>query len=67
MKFESMILGTLFVACFGICALVMGAMLTAKSATVRMTGATPSASSVATTQADCAQRIDAARCTDSNG
>jgi len=67
MKFESMILGTLFVACFGICALVMGAMLTAKSATVQMTGATPSASSVATAQADCAQRIDAARCTGSNG
>jgi len=67
MKFESMILGTLFVACFGICALVMGAMLTAKSATVQMTGATPSASSVATTQPDCAQRIDTARCTGSNG
>jgi membrane protein implicated in regulation of membrane protease activity len=67
MKFESMILGTLFVACFGICALVMGAMLTAKPAAVQMTGATPSASSVATTQAHCTQRIDAARCAGSNG
>lgn len=27
MKFESLILVTLFVACFGVCALVMGAML----------------------------------------
>ena len=67
MKFESLILGTLFVACFGICALVMGAMLTAKSATVQMTGTTRSASTVAVAQPDCVHRIDAARCTGSNG
>lgn len=67
MKFESVILGTLFVACFSICALVMGAMLTARSAAVQMTGATQPASSVAITQADCAQRTDTARCTGHDG
>lgn len=67
MKFESLILGTLFVTCFGICALVMGAMLTAKSTTAQMTGTPRSASAVAVTQPDCAQRAYSRHCSASNG
>ncbi|WP_168170353.1 hypothetical protein [Rhodanobacter sp. C03] len=39
MKFESQILGALFVACFGICALVMGAMLKTTPASVQLASA----------------------------
>jgi hypothetical protein len=39
MKFESLILATLFVACFGICALVMGAMLKTTPASIQLASA----------------------------
>lgn len=39
MKFESQILATLFVACFSICALVMGAMIKATPASVQLASA----------------------------
>jgi len=39
MKFESLILASLFVVCFAICALVMGAMLTAMPGSVQLAGA----------------------------
>ncbi|MBQ4854807.1 hypothetical protein IMW82_08995 [Rhodanobacter sp. B2A1Ga4] len=39
MKFESQILAGLFVVCFAVCALVMGAMLTATLHPVQLAGA----------------------------
>jgi len=39
MKFESHSLASLFVACIAICALVMGAMLTATPSSVQLAGA----------------------------
>ncbi len=43
MKFESLILASLFVACFAVCALVMGAMLTATPNSVQLAGANKAA------------------------
>jgi len=48
MKFESMILASLFVACFALCTLVMGAMLTASPRTAALAGAQHSAIQSAT-------------------
>lgn len=67
MKIESLLLGTLFVACFGICALVMGSMLTAKPTSGRVAPAAPAASSVAVAPVDCAQHVNMLRCAGSNG
>ena len=68
MKFESLLLGTLFVACFGICALVMGAMLTATPTSGRVTRATDPVVGVAVAKVDCAaRRIDTLRCAGGNG
>ncbi|MDW2982821.1 hypothetical protein [Rhodanobacter sp. KK11] len=39
MKFESLILASLFAVCFAVCALVMGAMLTATPDAVQLAGA----------------------------
>ena len=39
MKFESLILVGLFAVCFTVCALVMGAMLTARPSSVQLAGA----------------------------
>jgi len=39
MKFESHILAGLFVVCFAVCALVIGAMLTVTPAPVQLAGA----------------------------
>ncbi|WP_426688191.1 hypothetical protein [Rhodanobacter ginsengiterrae] len=57
MKFESMILASLFVACFALCTLVLGAMLTATPNAVPLAGTTTSAAT-----AHCAQAVDAASC-----
>lgn len=38
MKFESLILASLFAVCFAVCALVMGAMLTATPSSVQLAG-----------------------------
>ena len=38
MKFESQILASLFVVCFVVCALVMGAMLKATPSSVQLAG-----------------------------
>ncbi|WP_157616996.1 hypothetical protein [Rhodanobacter sp. Soil772] len=43
MKFESLILASLFVVCFTVCALVMGAMLTATPSSVQLAGANKTA------------------------
>lgn len=61
MKFESMILASLFVACFALCTLVMGAMLTATPDAVKLAGSQPSTTQPATPAA-CAPGNDATRC-----
>lgn len=61
MKFESMILASLFVACFALCTLVMGAMLTATPRAVQLAGSTPSTSQPVA-PAHCAQAVDATTC-----
>jgi hypothetical protein len=43
MKFETMMLHSLFVACFALCVLVMGAMLQAKPATHPASGSSVAA------------------------
>ncbi|MGY3041722.1 hypothetical protein ACVWWQ_003355 [Rhodanobacter sp. TND4EL1] len=58
MKFESMILASLFVACFALCTLVLGAMLTATPNAERLAGsASPAAAACtsATTGANCSR------------
>jgi hypothetical protein len=60
MKFESLILATLFVVCFGICAGVMGAMLKTTSAPVQLAGAGKVAAVALIAPAGCARTGDAA-------
>lgn len=43
MKFESLILASLFAACFAVCALVMGAMLTTTPGSVQLAHANKAA------------------------
>ena len=62
MKFESMILASLFVACFALCTLVMGAMLTASPRTVTLAGAQHSAIPSATPS--CTTATSATTCPD---
>ena len=67
MKFESMILGALFVACFSICVLAMAAMLTATATPAQVVGTTAPAATVAAAQGGGTQPIAAARCTGATG
>jgi hypothetical protein len=61
MKFESIILAGLFAACFALCSLVMGAMLTVTPSNVKMANSRPSTTQPAT-PASCAPAQDAAHC-----
>jgi hypothetical protein len=54
MKFESQILAALFVACFTICALVMGAMLKTTPTSVRLAGTSKVAAVALAAPASCA-------------
>lgn len=63
MKFESMILASLFVACFALCTLVMGAMLTNPPSTVSLAGAQHSTIQPATPP-NCAATTSATTCPD---
>lgn len=53
MKFESLILATLFVVCFSVCALVMGAMLKIMPASVPLAGAGKTAAIAVAAPATC--------------
>ncbi|MGH8156885.1 MAG: hypothetical protein ACREPQ_02090 [Rhodanobacter sp.] len=66
MKFESQILATLFVACFGICALVMGAMLRTTPASIHLASAGKVAAIAQVTLARCALPTDDASCSRAN-
>ncbi|HWX65657.1 MAG TPA: hypothetical protein VNZ27_04430 [Rhodanobacter sp.] len=54
MKFESQILATLFVACFSVCALVMGAMLKTTPASVKLASANKAAVAALVAPVSCA-------------
>lgn len=60
MKFESLVLATLFVLCFGVCAGVMGAMLKTTSAPVQLAGAGKVAAVAMIVPAGCARTGGAA-------
>lgn len=51
MKFESLILASLFAVCFAVCALVMGAMLTTTPSSVQLAHANKAAVIVPVAQA----------------
>jgi hypothetical protein len=59
MKFETIMLNSLFVVCVAVCALVMGSMLKASPSSVQLAGHSQSAT-VAMVAADCAASADAA-------
>jgi hypothetical protein len=61
MKFESIFLTMLFVACSSVCVLVMGAMLTASPSSSQLAKAHHAAPTVAM-QADCAKPAAADLC-----
>jgi len=61
MKFETYLLHGLFVACFAVCALVMGAMLTAKPTSANIAGNSV-ASVLLTAPTSCAMRPDGVIC-----
>ena len=61
MKFESLILATLFVVCFSVCALVMGAMLKTTPASIQLAGASKVAAVALVSPANCALPTSCAR------
>ncbi|GGY13671.1 hypothetical protein GCM10008098_00380 [Rhodanobacter panaciterrae] len=61
MKFESQILAALFVACFGVCALVMGAMLKTTPASVQLAGTSKATAVALVSPASCALPTSCAR------
>lgn len=62
MKFESLILATLFVVCFSICALVMGAMLGTTPASAQLASVNKVAAVVVAAPARCALPSGGATC-----
>ena len=66
MKFESQILAVLFVACFGVCALVMGAMLKTTSIPVQLASANKAVAVALVAPASCALPTDGASCARGN-
>lgn len=62
MKFESFMLRGLFVACFAVCALIMGAMLNARPQNLQNAGANPVASALLTAPTTCAMKPDGVVC-----
>lgn len=64
MKFESLILATLFVVCFSVCALVMGAMLKTTPASVQLASANKAAAVALVSPATCTQPTSCSRVND---
>jgi hypothetical protein len=61
MKFETFMLRGLFVACFAVCALIMGAMLTARPQNLQH-ASNPVASALLTAPTTCAMKPDGVVC-----
>lgn len=62
MKFETLLLRGLFVACFAVCALIMGAMLTTHAQIAQPGSRTPVADVLLAAPARCALRPDGVMC-----
>ncbi len=56
MKFEIFLLRSLFIACFAVCALIMGSMLNDRPPNPQHTGASPVDSTVLTAPTMCAMK-----------
>ena len=66
MKFESRVLATLFVVCFSVCALGMGAMLKTTPASAQLASAGKMAAAVAAAPARCRLPTADATCSRAN-
>ncbi len=62
MKFETFMLRGLFVACFAVCALIMGAMLTARPQNLQDASGHSVASVLLTAPTTCAMKPDGVVC-----
>jgi hypothetical protein len=62
MKFETVLLHSLFVACFAVCALIMGAMLTTHTQIAHQASNTSVADVLLASPAHCAMRPDGVMC-----
>jgi hypothetical protein len=62
MKFETFMLRGLFVACFAVCALIMGAMLNAHPQNLRQTNGNPVVSALLAAPSTCAMKPDGVVC-----
>lgn len=67
MKFETLLLHSLFVACFAVCALIMGAMFTTHSPVPQQAGSSAVATTLLAAPAHCALRPDGVVCPTSRG
>lgn len=66
MKFEMLIMGALFVVCFTLCSMVLGAMLEITPASARADNSSQVTSSVATTPVAHARLADERSCVVAN-
>ncbi|MEO9077807.1 MAG: hypothetical protein ABI268_00710 [Rhodanobacter sp.] len=62
MKFESLMLRCLFLACVTVCGLIFGAMLTAKPSAVQLAGSSRVSSIMLTTPTSCVLPPDGVIC-----
>ena len=62
MKFETFMLRSLFVACFAVCALIMGAMLNARPQNLQHGNINPIASVLLAAPTRCAMKPDGVVC-----
>ena len=62
MKFETFMLSGLFVACFAVCALIMGAMLNARPQNLTRGSGNPVATALLTAPTSCAMKPDGVVC-----
>lgn len=62
MKFETLLLHSLFVACFGVCALIMGAMVTTHPQAAQRGSGHPIADVLLLSPTRCALRPDGVVC-----
>jgi hypothetical protein len=67
MKFETYLLHGLFVACFAVCALIMGAMLSARPQNMQPGVSSSVASVLLTSPSSCAMRPDGVVCPAQHG
>ncbi|HEY0199424.1 MAG TPA: hypothetical protein VGC19_12925 [Rhodanobacter sp.] len=67
MKFETIMLHGLFIACIGVCALIMGAMLKTTPTSAQITGANRTASVLLAAPVTCALPADGVICPRVNG